>query len=612
MRLGGSPSSFLVGVVDSADSSSYLTLCNVNAASVSYEKRDVIWQYTGFKRGNADEKTELGKWYREKDWSLPSFISKRSMQRNQGREDYNGWTFDKAKTYPDLWVNPEDSVVLTIKGAELVISDEHSAGVTVRFPRITKVRLDGADGDEKMEGDVEGDVALWASYVQAQNQDNRKTLVPQSQSYSQLFDGDSREEAPHRFLTPEELKRENTKKRVKKAVQPARGVPKVEETISNALDGLTFIVLEGNYKLKAKGFDVKEGQQQGWLEEASKVRNEADVITFLKMHGGTFRTEPLGEKNEYLIGGEAGDAKVDTSIEGMRKIKTSGDLKGKNAKEAKAKYQHINGILKWTFIYTLVSRWRELDHGMDGDVDDESDSLLSRQDPILVPCPYHYLAKVNDGLSLEAEIFNLDRPLSTIEMERAMDSSACVSEEVQSIPWQYRAMQELPEEERWIMSTNETKLWPYRLGGDGTMDTTNLPDKPVVMYPDVFQNGFGLTSERETIRSVMAGKKSERWQKLMSDPCACDELLSVLLLARGMGALETPHLHTGVTHVLCHLRGLDELYFPVDFDRKLPSAVFQNEHRGNLLLERLETTIPKNRIVKLVSPSWVINKWEQS
>ena len=79
-----------------------------------------ILNYTGFKKGG-DEPLELGKWFREESFGLPSFISKRSLQRNS-TEDFEGWSFNKTKHYPDIWIDPKDSVVLTIKGAELVVS----------------------------------------------------------------------------------------------------------------------------------------------------------------------------------------------------------------------------------------------------------------------------------------------------------------------------------------------------------------------------------------------------------------------------------------------------------------------------------------------------------
>ena len=109
-----------MGVVDKFDPNCFMTLNSVNAGSTNREKFQQILKHTGFKKGG-DEPMELGKWFREDDFGLPSFISKRSLQRNS-TEDFEGWTFNKTKHYPDIWIDPKDSVVLTVKCAELVVS----------------------------------------------------------------------------------------------------------------------------------------------------------------------------------------------------------------------------------------------------------------------------------------------------------------------------------------------------------------------------------------------------------------------------------------------------------------------------------------------------------
>ena len=97
-----------------------MTFNSVNAASTSREKMEEILKHTGFRKGE-DGPMELGKWFREDDFGVPSFISKRSLQRNC-TEDLEGWAFNKTKHYPDIWIDPKDSVVLTVKCAEIVVS----------------------------------------------------------------------------------------------------------------------------------------------------------------------------------------------------------------------------------------------------------------------------------------------------------------------------------------------------------------------------------------------------------------------------------------------------------------------------------------------------------
>ena len=43
---------------------------------------------------------------------------------------------------PDVWIKPEDSLVIEAKAAEVVISDQFRCGLTLRFPRFKKIRSD--------------------------------------------------------------------------------------------------------------------------------------------------------------------------------------------------------------------------------------------------------------------------------------------------------------------------------------------------------------------------------------------------------------------------------------------------------------------------------------
>lgn len=43
---------------------------------------------------------------------------------------------------PDVWIKPEDSVVLSVKAASVGASDQFRTNVTIRFPRFKKLRLD--------------------------------------------------------------------------------------------------------------------------------------------------------------------------------------------------------------------------------------------------------------------------------------------------------------------------------------------------------------------------------------------------------------------------------------------------------------------------------------
>jgi hypothetical protein len=73
-----------------------------------------------------------------------------------------------------------------------------------------------------------------------------------------------------------------------------------------------------------------------------------------------------------------------------------------------------------------------------------------------------------------------------------------------------------------------------------------------------------------------------------------------------MGALITPCLHTGVTHILCDLKDEDVLEYSIS----IKSDAFMNVQRGEFLLEKL-MSVQISRKISLVSPAWIRNLWLQ-
>ncbi|THC97927.1 hypothetical protein EYZ11_002564 [Aspergillus tanneri] len=49
---------------------------------------------------------------------------------------------DAQHERPDMWIKPDDSVVLCVKAASVSISDQFRIGLTLRFPRFKKLRMD--------------------------------------------------------------------------------------------------------------------------------------------------------------------------------------------------------------------------------------------------------------------------------------------------------------------------------------------------------------------------------------------------------------------------------------------------------------------------------------
>jgi hypothetical protein len=89
---------------------------------------------------------------------------------------------------------------------------------------------------------------------------------------------------------------------------------------------------------------------------------------------------------------------------------------------------------------------------------------------------------------------------------------------------------------------------------------------------------------------------------------ACDRIQSCLPLLRAMGVLVTPHLHSGVTHILCDL--IDDVHTinAVDID----AATFRDPTRGGEVLTHLRNVKGESeggQQTLFISPMWVRRKW---
>jgi hypothetical protein len=245
-------------------------------------------QETGFKVATREQPCDEGKWFRLDDRSTPDFLSsgvgqessQSQMSQSQAQQGQN-WRF-KKKDYPDLWIDPEDSKILTLNAGEIVYSDAFSAGLTLRFPTIVKVRF---DGDDKPLHDIESDLSLWAKYNSVV--EDRSHSAPEE---SFRPGSASRHQGPTkcRFLTERQQQlAQKTKRLHRKKRQGVEVAPAPEEPTSSILKGVTFIVLDGVYRLDPVAIDAKEAREQGWLDAAKAVRDKYAVAAFIKDHGGT-------------------------------------------------------------------------------------------------------------------------------------------------------------------------------------------------------------------------------------------------------------------------------------------------------------------------------------
>ena len=129
----------------------------------------------------------------------------------------------------------------------------------------------------------------------------------------------------------------------------------------------------------------------------------------------------------------------------------------------------------------------------------------------------------------------------------------------------------------------------------------------MVVYPDLFQEGdFGFLNERDASEDQMQDLPSSRWMNIRKEHLR-NHISSVLPLMAAMGAHITPHLHSGVTHVLCHLKSPQSQVWQPDTSNE----IFSDQDRGKLLNSRLLELEgnQRDRNVTLISPAWVRMRW---
>lgn len=590
MGPSGKLNAFLCGCVDDENPESYIAVTKVNGGSIPYEKHDEMLASTGYKKQTPNQPWELGQWFREDNHgkSVPDFISKRSFQHEDGRPP----VFDKKK-YPDLWINPEDSIVLTVKASEITASDGFQAGITLRFPRIERVRMKNT-GDDKAAKHVETLEGLHRAYrEQMQRREGSGEIEFQSGS---LTSG----KAPRRFQTAEDgLKKRSAKRNQNQG--PQWKMPNADRKESSALEGLTIVALEGTYHLEVSSLDVEEAKEQGWYDVLKSIKGRDDLLLFISKHSGMPKIS-ISQDTNFVVGGRADDARVVMHHKGLEQaVKNRGKSRSKVGLSTEDLIR-IGGVLKWTYLISIVHQWNDeiksfkVENGQDLATVLRTSCIMSTHPSLLKPSRYQYLIPTGSGHKDGSDVFGIctTEACTLIDFKRGLQEVANDNKERVKrsrlgqdnppvAPWQYSEL--MPVEMRWSLGGPLQKFWPFKQ--DGTILAT------VIMYPDIFDFDFG---EREATGTF---QEEQRWNSVSDEIGAVS---SCLPLVRAMGAQVTPHLHNGVTHVLCEMRDCCKWN---DFD----AAGFSDAKRARRIKTRLG--MMNSTRVMFVSPDWIRKQWDQ-
>ena len=283
----------------------YLPFTKVSGATLEEYSRAEM--YTGFKRNEQTKSYDLGNWWiSDRDRSItPDHISSLSFQR-YATGDEQGWTATKDD-WPDVWIKPEHSFLLEVKAAEVTPTNEFSAGIGLRFPRIERMRFDSDDhaGGEKQISQCLSLDEMKKLYMERKNMERMKRISDGGKS---------------RFLTKRELQKANRDKRMKdrfrkpdKSVGRSFALANPSNVVKKTriLEGLTFCVLPGAYSFQEGSIDADEAKHLKYYKNACKVKSKQHVEKFIFQHGGKCVLETQNTSvADYYIGGSLTDPKV--------------------------------------------------------------------------------------------------------------------------------------------------------------------------------------------------------------------------------------------------------------------------------------------------------------
>ena len=332
-RSNGNISGFLCACVDADDPESFYAVVNVDATALGREGRRQLEIKTSFRRPFGHSPMRLGKWFRPDGKHIPDFLSP---------------CIDSGKTWnptrklrPDLWIDPrETGLVLVLNAGEITFSTDFPLGITLRFPRITRLRMD-KKCDEIETSNGLGEIL---SHVQMQR--------AQSANAVRLSSGPSSAPDLRRFLTERQFKNTKSKEKSRQSPLPiAKAMLDISSNKTNIFRGLRFCVLDGTYALSV--LDEYEAQAEEWKFVAKSIRSRRDLVAYIQENGGTVILSP--DSACFVLGGHKNDFKVKIFIEAILSARIlASKKKSKRAQKIK-ELSECKGVLHWTFPFRLGS-----------------------------------------------------------------------------------------------------------------------------------------------------------------------------------------------------------------------------------------------------------------
>jgi len=480
-----------------------------------------------------------------------------------------------------------------------------STGLSLRFPRVVKIRAEGFDDPKPHDQVIEFKELL---QIFEEKEDRGRDVAFGCQADARTS----------RFLTQKEYEssgklKTRAKSRKESNAVKALAIPEVDTTQSTVLNGYIFHLKPGNYCLEDDVFAAAEAKERGWADEAKTVKSKGDVESFIKSHGGKCLND-ANASTDFILGGSPNDPSVQILRKLVEKTDEEKIKRNTNAKQDERRLFELGGVLKWTFVYSLVtkflSRLKNESSGFRKSIKDKCPGMaVPRHSDFLVMTntAKSSLQKTEDEFGLRindiCNIFDFERALEEVGRHRSNNQIEIPSK---IVPWQTHAINDLVESERWVFRGKAQKLWPFQK--DEQITGASL----CTLFPDLFVD-LGFEEETDAKREEGSSNESIRWED--ASEIKNGAVAASLPLATAMGAIVTPHLHSGVTHVLCELKRHKSL----EWAATLPRSIFVDPECGARLHERLISLEDlaclkrqQRRNVLLVSPAWMDEKWAEA